>query len=98
MPLLNLDIIRDYFSTQPVLRAWLFGSYARGEQNEDSDVDILVDFDTSTKISLLTHAGMMCALEELLHKRVDLVREGTLYPEIKPYVDADKILIYERDA
>ena len=40
-----LQTIRDYFATQPVQRAWLFGSYARGEEREDSDVDILVDFD-----------------------------------------------------
>ena len=40
-----LDTIREYFKTQPVLKAWLFGSFARGEETEDSDVDILVVFD-----------------------------------------------------
>ena len=40
-----LQTIRDYFATQPVRRAWLFGSYARGEEHAGSDVDILVDFD-----------------------------------------------------
>ena len=34
--------LAEYFATQPVLKAWLFGSYARGEQREDSDVDIMV--------------------------------------------------------
>ena len=33
--------IANYFATQPVLKAWLFGSYARGEQTSDSDIDIL---------------------------------------------------------
>ena len=33
------------FKTQPVLKAWIFGSYARGEETENSDVDILVSFD-----------------------------------------------------
>ena len=37
-----LDTIREYFKTQPVLKAWLFGSFARGEETEDSDVDITV--------------------------------------------------------
>lgn len=37
-----LETIREYFKTQPVLKAWLFGSFARGEETEDSDVDILV--------------------------------------------------------
>lgn len=35
------QLIAEYFKTQPVLKAWLFGSYARGEEREDSDVDIL---------------------------------------------------------
>jgi hypothetical protein len=38
-----LETIREYFKTQPVLKAWLFGSFARGEETEDSDVDILVE-------------------------------------------------------
>ena len=40
-----IKTISDYFKTQPVLKAWLFGSYARGEENADSDIDILVTFD-----------------------------------------------------
>lgn len=36
-------IIAEYFKTQPVLKAWLFGSFARGEETPDSDVDILVE-------------------------------------------------------
>ena len=34
--------IADYFKTQPVLKAWLLGSYARGEERKDSDIDILI--------------------------------------------------------
>lgn len=37
--------IAEYFKTQPVLKAWLFGSFARGEETMDSDVDILVEYD-----------------------------------------------------
>ena len=36
-------LIADYFKTQPVLKAWLFGSFARGEETPESDVDILVE-------------------------------------------------------
>ena len=38
-------LIADYFKTQPVLKAWLFGSFARGEERPDSDVDILFEPD-----------------------------------------------------
>ena len=47
-------LIADYFKTQPVLKAWLFGSFARGEETEDSDLDILVEYDKNARISLLT--------------------------------------------
>ena len=48
-----IQLIADYFKTQPVLKAWLFGSFARGEETEDSDLDILVEYDKNARISLL---------------------------------------------
>ena len=44
--------IAEYFKTQPVLKAWLFGSYSRGEERPDSDVDILVALDYNQSIGL----------------------------------------------
>ena len=44
------QMIADYFKTQPVLKAWLFGSYSRGEQREDSDVDILFQVNRSQPV------------------------------------------------
>ena len=37
-----LSIIQNYFTTQPVVKAWIFGSFARGEADDQSDFDILV--------------------------------------------------------
>lgn len=93
-----INVIRAYFATQPVLKAWLFGSYARGEQTPDSDVDILVVFDEENgrKVSLLRHIGIALGLEDLLGKKVDLITEGTLLPFAKETADKDKVLIYER--
>ena len=45
------QIIADYFKTQPVVKAWLFGSFARGEERPDSDVDLLVEYDKDARIS-----------------------------------------------
>ncbi|MDE6697443.1 MAG: nucleotidyltransferase domain-containing protein [Muribaculaceae bacterium] len=94
----DIEKIKRYFAKQPVVKAWLFGSFARGEEREDSDVDILVSFDDKANVSLLRHAGMLCDLEDLLMRRVDLVNEHSLYPEVRDVVNNDKILIYERDA
>lgn len=87
--------VADYFKTQPVLKAWLFGSYSRGEQTKDSDVDIIVLLDKSRPIGL-KFFGMWSDLEELLGRKVDLVSEGTLLPFAQKTADKDKILIYER--
>lgn len=88
--------VADYFKTQPVLKAWLFGSYSQGEQTKESDVDILVQYDRSQRIGLLKIAGMHIDLENLLGHKVDIVEDGTLRPWAVESVNKDKCLIYER--
>ena len=90
-------IVAEYFKTQPVLKAWLFGSFARGEETPRSDVDILFVPDYSGKgFSLFTHGGMYMDLKELLGREVDLVVDGTLRPYAVESANRDRILIYER--
>jgi len=88
--------IADYFKTQPVLKAWLFGSFARGEETPLSDVDLLVQYDDKARISLLKHCAIMNDLEELLDRKVDLVEDGELLPFAARSANHDKKLIYER--
>ena len=91
-----IRLIADYFKTQPVVKAWLFGSFARGEGHEDSDVDLLVQFDHSKAIGLFAYARMWRELEERLGRKVDLVEEGALRPAIEATASRDKMIIYER--
>ena len=93
-----IETIREYFKTQPVLKAWIFGSYARGEETPESDVDILVVFDKNARVSLIGHATMMLDLEDLLNRKVDLVKDGTLLPFAVETANRDKVLIYEKSA
>jgi uncharacterized protein len=97
---MNLDKIKiakikAYFETRPVLKAYLFGSYARDEANNQSDIDILVDLDYSQKIGL-QFIQMKIDLEKLLNRKVDLVSSNGLSKYIKPIVDNEKQLIYAR--
>ena len=93
------EIIAEYFKTQPVLKAWLFGSFARGEETPQSDVDILFVPDRSGKpFTLFTMGGMYLDLRELLGREVDLIEEGTLRPYAAITAERDKKLIYERKA
>lgn len=92
------QVIANYFETQPVLKAWLFGSFARGEETETSDVDILFVPDMSNHFSLLTLGGMYMDLKDLLGREVDLIPEGSLLPFAQATAEQDKKLIYERVA
>jgi uncharacterized protein len=91
----RVETIKSYFETRPVLRAYLFGSYARNEADYQSDIDILVDLDYSQRIGLL-FIQMKIDLEKLLNTKVDLVSSNGLSQYIKPMVDNEKQLIYER--
>ncbi len=88
--------IQAYLATQPVERAYLFGSCARGDERPDSDVDLLFTVSPNIRFSILDHGGMYLDLSELLGKKIDLVREGTLLPFAVDSANRDKLLIYER--
>ena len=55
----------------------VFGSVARGDADESSDIDLLVDFEPDR--SLLDHAALVLDLEELLGRKVDVVTEKGIY-------------------
>ena len=93
-----INKLRGFFSLQPIEKAWVFGSCSRGEETKDSDIDILVRFDSHARITLFKYAGMVEALSQLLHRKVDLVEEGQLKDFAVSSVDRDKILVYEREA
>jgi predicted nucleotidyltransferase len=64
-----------------VKKAAIFGSLARGEGSEESDVDILVEFEPGK--SLLDLAGLKIELEETLGRRVDVSTYNSLHPLLK---------------
>lgn len=91
----KIESIKKYFKSRPVLSAYLFGSYVRGDANNDSDIDILVDLDYSQKIGL-QFIQMKIDLEKILDSKVDLVSSNGLSKYIKPIIDREKMLIYAR--
>ena len=91
-----INKLQGFFPAYPVEKAWIFGSYARGEETRKSDLDVLVRFDKNATITLIDYAKIMNNLSDLLHRKVDLVQEGTLYKFAQESVENDKILVYER--
>ena len=88
--------IAHYFQSQPVEKAWLFGSYSRGEATQQSDVDILVRFTPESNMNLFKYAHIMNDLQKLLKLNVDLVEEGQIADFAVESSEQDKILVYER--
>jgi predicted nucleotidyltransferase len=89
--------ISTYFSNQPIEKAWIFGSYARAEQNRKSDIDILVHFSKDAKVTLFNYIHIVNDLQALTGKKIDLVEEGQLKPFASESAEQEKILIYERE-
>ncbi len=76
----ELAVLCQRFGVQSLA---LFGSSARGDHKDDSDVDLLVAFKPSTRVGLLHLSGLQLELEALLGVPVDLVPRGGLKPVIR---------------
>ena len=74
-----------------VRKAGIFGSYARGEANENSDIDILVEFDKN--ISLFDFVGIKLELEDNLKRKVDLTEYKVIKPRIKRQILNEEVKI-----
>jgi|SRR3989344_3375395 len=81
------------FQKYGIKYAGIFGSYARGEDKEGSDVDILIKRGDQT-ISLLDFVGIKDELEEILNKKVDLVSEAAVIPYFKANIFSELTSIY----
>jgi uncharacterized protein len=88
-------VIASFFEKKPVRKVWLFGSYARGDADENSDVDVLVDIDYIPGIAS-DYITWRDDLANRLNKKVDIVSAGWESKYIKPFIDKDKLIIYER--
>ena len=88
--------VREYLSTQPVLKAWVFGSFSRGEQTPSSDVDIIVVFDEKAEVSLIGYVRIQYELENIIGRKGDLVEDGSLLPFAVESANRDRKMIYAR--
>lgn len=91
----NLDEIKSkavpLLKEAGVTRSSIFGSYVRGEEREDSDVDILIEFPPEK--SLFDFVGLKLKLEDVLHKKVDLVEYAMVKSRIKDQIFSEQVQI-----
>ena len=74
-----------------VLRSFVFGSYARNEAKEGSDLDLLLSF--RERKSLFDLVALQLLLEEKLGMKVDIVTEESLHRKLRPYIEREKIQV-----
>lgn len=90
------DTIARYFAGQPVTKAWIFGSFYRGEETPLSDVDIMVTLDPDECVGL-KFFQMQEDLRTLLGREIDLVTESSILPFARESAERDRKLVYERN-
>lgn len=90
----ELEDIQTFFSDKPVKKVYLFGSFARGDANEKSDVDLLIDWDYNEHIGL-NYIKWLFDIKDVLKKEVDFVSLEFISPIIEDYIHQDKVLLYE---
>ncbi|MDQ1351423.1 MAG: uncharacterized protein QG657_1725 [Acidobacteriota bacterium] len=90
----DIDMLNKFFRNQPVTKAYIFGSYVRGDYSINSDVDFLVELEKH--VDLFRFIEIKLQLEALLQKSVDLVSARGISERIKPTIDSEKVLIYEK--
>ena len=80
-----------------VKKVAVFGSFARGEETPESDIDVLVDLKPPGERPVLglKWFGIEEELSRILGRRVELVSESGLSPYVRPYAERDMVLLYE---
>lgn len=92
----GIEIILTYLQDQPISKAWIFGSFSRGEETPESDIDIMVTFLPDSKVGLFKFNQIKKDLQNLTGRSIDLVTEASLLPFAKTTALTERKLIYER--
>jgi predicted nucleotidyltransferase len=98
------ELVEPIAKKYKIKAVWVFGSYARGEATEESDVDFLMDYTDSIALNLCGFINMADELELTFNKKVDLISTDTLNgPTIKKYfskfmkiVNNESVILYEK--
>ena len=93
---LDINILQELCERNHIYRLRLFGSLARGEATEDSDIDLIADF--SQRISLMDLVRIEREFSERLGRTVDLLTEGSLSPYLRERILEESKVVYEHAA
>jgi len=90
-----IKVICNFFKEDGrISKAWIFGSFARGEDRQDSDIDLMVSYSEKAAGTLLDYADIKHGLENLLNRNIDVVEEGYVKSFAIESINRDKVQIY----
>lgn len=88
------DVMKEEPDAQNVERVSLFGSFLHGDQNDDSDIDLL--FEMRKTMSLFQIGGLQYRLEQRLGRKVDFVPKNSVIRQLRDKINSEAEAIYER--
>jgi uncharacterized protein len=88
--------VTDYFKDKPVKKVYLFGSYARGKADENSDVDLLLDIAEDAPVTYFTLGGYLADMMDRFQRKVDIVTVDSLRKDryFTKFVEEQKKILY----
>jgi hypothetical protein len=92
---LQQNDLKTMYKSQGISYLGLFGSFARGEETVNSDIDLLIDFEGNK--SLFDLANIKILLQEKLGRKVDLAMRDRIKKNLEPYITKDLVTVYEKN-
>jgi predicted nucleotidyltransferase len=89
--------LRHFFDQDGrIKRAWLFGSFARGDEHSTSDIDLMVEEENSQKFSYFDLSDIQFRLEQMIHRKIDIGFAKGLKKQAAQHIQNEAVLIYEK--
>jgi hypothetical protein len=89
----TLQDLKPQYQKDGLILVGLFGSFSRGDERVDSDIDIVYEIEKDKKFSMFKYLKYLSNLEHSLQHKVDLVRAQTIKADLKPYIYKDMIYV-----
>jgi uncharacterized protein len=90
----RLKAMQGELSTSGIAALYLFGSFARGDMRDDSDIDPAFEVKQGSKFNLFDQASLQVMLSERLGRHVDFLERHSIHPDLKPRIERDLVRVF----
>jgi predicted nucleotidyltransferase len=90
----RLKAMQPELSQSGISALYFFGSFARGDMREDSDIDLAFEVEPGSKFNLFHQAGLQQMLEERLGRHVDFLHRHSIHPDLRPRIERELVRVF----